>query len=96
MRYRDSLEKEELMEPGKVYEVTVTLPPTATTFLKGHRIRIVVSSANWPRFQANPNTDRARLIGPKLRVARNQVFHDNDHPSSVSLPTSDSTKGSRR
>jgi uncharacterized protein len=96
MRYRHSLEKAELIDPGKVYEVTVKLPPTATTFLKGHRVRIVVGSANWPAFEANPNTDRPRLIGPKMRVARNEIYHDPDHRSAIMLPVNESRKGSGR
>jgi putative CocE/NonD family hydrolase len=83
------------MESDEIYEVTVKLPPTAITFLKGHRIRVVVGSANWPRFEANPNTDRRRLIGPKTRVAKNQVYHDPDHRSAIALPVIESRKGSR-
>jgi uncharacterized protein len=90
MRYRRSLDKADLIDPGKVYEVTVKLPPTAITFLKGHRVRIVVGSANWPAFEANPNTDRPRLIGPKIRIAKNEIYHDPDHRSAIMLPVASS------
>jgi len=86
MKFRKSLERPELIEPGKVYAVTVKLPPTAQTFVKGHRIRIVVSSANYPRFAANRNLDRQRLLGPRALVATNRVYHDQEHPSAVLFP----------
>jgi putative CocE/NonD family hydrolase len=86
MRYRKSLKQAELMKPGNIYEVTVTLPSTAMTFVAGHRIRITVSSANWPRFDANSNMDRRRLIR-KTMVANNRVFHDDKHLSALKLPT---------
>ncbi|NOX53721.1 MAG: CocE/NonD family hydrolase [Planctomycetes bacterium] len=87
MRFRKSFEEPELMEPGKVYEVTVTLAVTAHTFRKGHQIRILVSSSNYPRFDVNPNngehflTDRA-----KARVAENRIYHDATHVSALFLP----------
>ena len=55
-RYRDSLARQELMKPGKVYEFTIEPIPTANVFKKGHRIRIDISSSNFPRFDVNPNT----------------------------------------
>ncbi len=76
----------ELLRPAEIYEVTVTLPSTALTFLKGHRIRIIFSSANWPRFEANANIDRTRVLR-KRAVATNHVFHDGEHLSALELPT---------
>jgi predicted acyl esterase len=75
------------MEPGRIYRVTVPLPPTAQAFLKGHRIRVIVSSSNYPRFGLNSN------MGPddgegKTAVATNRVYHDRDHPSVLILPGS--------
>ena len=58
-RYRNGFEREELMEPGEEYEVTILLPPTSNLFAAGHRIRIDVSSSNFPRLDRNPNTGRA-------------------------------------
>lgn len=55
-RYRNGFEREELMEPGKEYEVTISLPPTSNLFAAGHRIRVDVSSSNFPRLDRNPNT----------------------------------------
>ena len=55
-RYRNGFEHEELMEPGTEYEVTIPLPPTSNVFAAGHRIRVDVSSSNFPRLERNPNT----------------------------------------
>jgi predicted acyl esterase len=55
-RHRDSLAKATLMRPGQVYEVTINLSPTANLFKKGHRIRVDISSSNFPRLDINPNT----------------------------------------
>ena len=55
-RYRNGFEREELMEPGQEVEVTILLPPTSNLFAAGHRIRIDVSSSNFPRLERNPNT----------------------------------------
>jgi uncharacterized protein len=56
MRYRNGFEREELLEPGTVYEATIELPPTSNLFAEGHRIRVDVSSSNFPRLERNPNT----------------------------------------
>src|SRR4029077_16377373 len=55
-RFRESLTEEKLMTPGEVYEVTLNLYPTSNVFKKGHRIRVDISSSNFPRFDVNPNT----------------------------------------
>ncbi len=55
-RYRNGFEREELMEPGEEVEVTILLPPTSNVFAAGHRIRVDVSSSNFPRLERNPNT----------------------------------------
>ena len=55
-RYRNGFDHEELMEPGEEVEVTILLPPTSNLFAAGHRIRVDVSSSNFPRLERNPNT----------------------------------------
>ena len=55
-RFRNSLEKAELMKPGEIYEFTIQLYPTSNLFKAGHRIRLDISSSNFPRFDLNPNT----------------------------------------
>ncbi|GIU95916.1 MAG: antibiotic hydrolase [Gaiellaceae bacterium] len=55
-RYRNGFESEELLEPGEEVEVTISLPPTSNLFAAGHRIRVDISSSNFPRLERNPNT----------------------------------------
>ena len=75
-----------MMKPGVVYPVTVTLYPTSNLFSRGHRIRLDVSSSNFPRFDANPNTGEPLGRNTKTQVATNTVHHNVDHPSHVVLP----------
>lgn len=85
MRYRDRRETAELIEPGEVYRVELSLQATSNLFAKGHRIRVDVSSSNHPLYDVNPNTgDPLGLPGPKLS-AINTVHHDAERPSHLSL-----------
>jgi putative CocE/NonD family hydrolase len=86
MRYRNSLEKAELMQPGKVYQVAIHLYPTANVFAKGHRIRLDVSSSNFPRFDVNPNSGEPLQQHRRLLPADNTVYHDGERASHVILP----------
>jgi putative CocE/NonD family hydrolase len=86
MRYRNSLEKAELMEPGKAYEAIIHLYPTANVFAKGHRIRLDISSSNFPRFDVNPNTGEPLQQHRRLQAADNTVYHDSAHLSHIVLP----------
>jgi putative CocE/NonD family hydrolase len=88
VRYRNSLEKTELMEPGKIYEIKVNVAATANTFLKGHRIRVSVSSSNFPRFNRNSNSGGDIMFEEvsSYKKANNVVFHDSEHPSCIILP----------
>ncbi|MCH7786661.1 MAG: CocE/NonD family hydrolase [Chloroflexi bacterium] len=85
-RYRDSSEKAELMEPGKVYEFTIELYPTSNLFARGHRIRVDISSSNFPRLDVNPNTGEPLGLSRRTEVAENTVQHDRQHPSHILLP----------
>jgi putative CocE/NonD family hydrolase len=85
-RYRESLERPKLMEPGQVYPVTLQLYPTSNVFKKGHRIRLDVSSSNFPRFDLNPNTGDPPGDFRRMVPADNTVIHDVEHPSKVVLP----------
>jgi putative CocE/NonD family hydrolase len=85
-RFRDSLKKESLMEPGKVYTFTIKLYPTSNVFKKGHRIRVDVSSSNFPRFDVNPNTGEPLGEHRRMVVATNTLLHDRNHPSHIVLP----------
>ncbi len=86
LRYRTSWEKPEMLQPGIPAEVTVTAFPTANLFRRGHRIRLDVSSSNFPRFDVNPNTGEPEGRGLTRQVARNTVYLDRERPSHVVLP----------
>jgi putative CocE/NonD family hydrolase len=85
-RYRNSTAKAELPEAGKPYEYTIDLWSTSTVFLKGHRIRLEVSSSNFPRFDRNPNTGKTLADSTEFVKATNTVLHDKTHPSALILP----------
>ena len=94
-RFRESLSAEKLMTPGQIYPVTIKLYPTSNVFKKGHRIRIDVSSSNFPRFDVNPNTGEPLNDNRRSVVAINTVFHDAKHPSHIVLPVIPASHGSR-
>ena len=85
-RFRESFEKPVLMTPGAVYEFNVNLGVTGHAFLPGHRIRLQVSSSNFPRFDRNLNNGGAPGIDPEIVVASQKVYHDERYPSHVLLP----------
>ena len=85
-RYHESREYQTLLEPGRVYEFTIDLWMTSNVFLKGHRIRVDVSSSNFPRFDRNPNTGNPFGQDTELRTARQTILHDEAHPSHILLP----------
>jgi putative CocE/NonD family hydrolase len=85
-RYRNSWESEELMEPGQVYRVRISLPPTSNLFQAGHRIRVDISSSNFPRLDLNPNTGEPMGRHTHTVVAHNAVYVDRNHPSHIVLP----------
>ena len=87
-RYRESLARPVLMEPGRTYELHIDLSATANVFRRGHRIRLEVSSSNFPRYDRNPNTggivateDAAHFV-----PAINRVYHNELYPSHLILP----------
>lgn len=86
LRYRNSPERAELMTPGEVYRVEIPLYPTSNLFGRGHRIRVDISSSNFPRFDVNPNTGEPLGRHTHTQVAINTIHHDRDHPSHIVLP----------
>ncbi|MBI3825214.1 MAG: CocE/NonD family hydrolase [Candidatus Rokubacteria bacterium] len=76
----------ELLAPGTIHEVAFPLYPTSNVFGAGHRIRLDVSSSNYPRFDVNPNTGEPLWASPLTRVATNRIHHDAAHPSHLTLP----------
>ncbi|MFW6447929.1 MAG: CocE/NonD family hydrolase [Halobacteriota archaeon] len=85
-RYRGYRDEPDLLEPGRVYEFYMEPYDTANRFKTGHRIRLDISSSNWPRFDANPNTG-GPLFGDRAgRVARNTVHLGGEHATHIELP----------
>ncbi|HEV3137549.1 MAG TPA: CocE/NonD family hydrolase, partial [Pirellulales bacterium] len=85
-RFRESLKKEVLMQPGTIYPLTIKIYPTSNVFKRGHRIRVDISSSNFPRFDVNPNTGEPLNKQRRTQVAENTVYHDAGHPSQIVLP----------
>jgi uncharacterized protein len=85
-RYRDSLEHAALMKPGEPYRFTIEMYPTSLVFQKGHRIRVDISSSNFPRFDVNPNTGEPLNDNRRSAIAVNTIYDDAEHPSQILLP----------
>ncbi len=86
VKFRNSWEQPELIEAGTVYPVTVQLLPVSNLFVRGHRIRVDISSSNFPRFDVNGNTGDNPATSPVRILAQNSVYHDAEHPSHALLP----------
>ena len=85
-RYRESASDPTLIRPGHVYDYDIDLWATSNVFLSGHRIRVEISSSNFPRFDRNPNTGSGFGEDSRLEKAQQQVYHSADHPSYIVLP----------
>lgn len=85
-RYRDSRQAAPPMEPGETYEIEIRLFPTANRFAAGHRIRLEISSSNYPRFDRNPNTGEPLGRHTRMVPAENVIHHSATHPSALILP----------
>jgi uncharacterized protein len=85
-RYRTSTTKPELLTPGEPVEITVDAGATSNLFKAGHRIRLDISSSNFPRFDRNPNTGGVFGEDSQLLRAKQTVLHDRKHPSRLVLP----------
>jgi putative CocE/NonD family hydrolase len=86
VRYREGYDKEVFMEEGEVYKIEMTPLSTSNYFAKGHRIRIEVSSSNFPRFTRNLNTGGNNYDESEGVIATNKVHHSKTHPSQIRLP----------
>ena len=86
LRYRNSQEKSALGNPGEIYRITVDLWATSNVFLAGHKLRLEVSSSNFPRFDRNMNTGEEQARATRMVKATNAVYHDKAHPSALILP----------
>jgi putative CocE/NonD family hydrolase len=90
LRYREGGTPAAPLEPGQAYECRFELYPTSNRFLAGHRIRLDVSSSNYPRFDVNPNTGAPLWSDGRTEVAVNTIHHSAGHPSRVTLPVVES------
>lgn len=86
-RYRNGFDKPEHCVAGETMEIVIEPFATANLFKKGHRLRLDISSSNFPKYDVNPNTGAPEGIGRTTRVARNSVFCDADRPSRIRLQT---------
>ena len=86
-RFRESIwERPQLLEPGKIYEYTIDLLATSNVFLKGHRIRVHITSSNFPMWDRNPNTGHEQGVDAEIAVAEQTIYHEQAHPSHILLP----------
>jgi uncharacterized protein len=85
-RFRQGIDKMELLRPNEPYEFDVDMAGTANVFQPGHRIGVDITSSNFPQFDRNPNTGENLGASAKVRVARQTVFHSAARPSHIILP----------
>ncbi|MBN2316546.1 MAG: CocE/NonD family hydrolase [Sedimentisphaerales bacterium] len=85
-RYRDSKDHPGLIQPGKIYRYEIDLWVTSNAFQPGHKIRVEISSSNFPRFDRNLNTGEPFGTGTQWIKATQTIYHDKEHPSHVLLP----------
>lgn len=86
LRYRESLTRQVLATPGKSYDIMIEAGVTSNVFKAGHRIRLEVSSSNFPRFDRNLNTGKTVADETEIRTARQTVHHGRSHASYILLP----------
>jgi len=86
VRFREGYDKEVFMEKGNVYKVDLSQMSTSNYFKKNHKIRIEISSSNFPRFARNLNTGGDNFNESKGIIARNTIHHSKKYPSSITLP----------
>jgi putative CocE/NonD family hydrolase len=85
-KFREGLDKMKLLTPNQVYEYDIELTGTANVFQKGHRIRVDITSSNFPQFDRNPNTGEALGSSKKIRIAQQTIHHGQRQLSHILLP----------
>ena len=75
-----------MMQPGEIYAFTIEMYPSSLVFKRGHRLRLDISSSNFPRFDVNPNTGEPLNQNRRSAVAENTLYHDAAHPSHIVVP----------
>jgi uncharacterized protein len=85
-RFRESLEHPTVIVPGKVYKYEISLWETSNVFKAGHRIRVDISSSNFPRYARNQNTGKPFGMSAEVNIAHQTIFHNTEYPSHLVLP----------
>lgn len=86
-RFREDIwGRPKLMEPGMVYEFTIDLAVTSNVFLAGHRLRLQITSSNFPLLDRNLNTGEDIATGTRMQAAEQTIYHDRERPSHIRLP----------
>jgi putative CocE/NonD family hydrolase len=85
-RYRESLAKPQLLKPGEVTKFTIRMNPTSNRFLPGHRLRLDVTSSDFPNYDRNHNTAADQNADPTLATAHQTIYHSPQSPSRLILP----------
>jgi putative CocE/NonD family hydrolase len=85
-RFRDSLSEPTPITPGKIYEYDIDMWSTSHVFKPGHRVRLEITSSNFPRYDRNPNTGHDFGIDTELRIAQQSIFHSASSASHLILP----------
>ena len=85
-RHRISFSQEDFLKPGKIYLFKIDLWSTSIIFNRNHRIRVDISSSNYPRFEVNPNTGEPFAKHTSIQTAENTIYHEKSHPSFILLP----------
>jgi putative CocE/NonD family hydrolase len=96
MRYREGFSKNVWMKEGEVYEARLNLHATANYFGPGHRIRLEVSSSNFPRWDRNLNTGGNNFDETDWVIAKNSVHHSARYPSHLLLPVIEAAGGGKQ
>jgi len=85
-RHRRSFAQVDFLQPGEADEFRIELAPTSNVFKKGHRLRVEISSSNFPRFDRNLNTGQSIATGTQMQIAHQTVLHTAEYPSHIILP----------
>jgi hypothetical protein len=88
-RFRRGFDRMALLNPNEVYEFEIDMVGTANVFLPGHRIRVDITSSNFPQFDRNPNTGEDLGVSDRLRIANQTVYHSAERPTHIVLPVVD-------
>jgi hypothetical protein len=93
MRFRNgfTINDTVFMNPGEIYEINVSLPDLAHTFLPGHRIRLDITSSNYPRYDNNLNNAGTMYVAGDTLVALNKIYHQADKASFIKFSVDESS-----